>query len=291
MVIYVEVVLFQQERSIKMNRVKKISSFITIILLTIAMVPPSISSAQPDSRNVSKMTMEEIDQFLLSKGATKEMLAKYPDSEKLYLVENNVDRIETCTGITEEDTQNEDEVSAQGTIKDGALDITASFAYFYTGYPTPVGVRPYVHVFSTYDWKNPPLWFLTDQWVFNWDSSLFTLKPNSWKLVNHRQSCITGEKTGDIERHTLKDLNNDSLLWDVDIKSWQGTIVRSGYTVFDLEYNTGVDPHTQYTYLISKYGHNTIMPTASISLGADIGFSLSTARTVYHKATSFSLLN
>lgn len=257
---------------------KKVITFMLLYVMFLgqlgAIVRPIYAQ---EEKTVSDMTEEELDAILLSRGASEIFLARIPVSEKNMLVECGAEGFETRSETLVVQEPSENGINQYGTISDTEMDFDITTSYILLGTP-----NARVFVYITYEWKDMPLWRLTDYLSITWDNNIFIMMNDTNLLVDYL--TISDSYKDSVTHYEMNAVSLDSIIWEIDIRCEGAYEMKSGYAGVSLNIKSGIDHNSISTSFVANYVHTTIVPTVGISINTSgAGVSLSTSSYTYRK--------
>lgn len=234
--------------------------------------------ASENENGIFNMTEDEMNEILMSRGATEYFLAKIPMSEKYKLIECEAGGFETKSETYIIQEPSSDSAQSRGaTLSEKELTLDITISHYWFGTPD---ARIFFYI--TYEWKDMPTWRLTDYLSVNWEDDFLMPIDNSAALIDRLIS--NGKEVSTDTHYEMNASNRDSIIWAIDIRTENGCEMKSGYATVSFKPRPGVDHNLIATKFYVNYAHVTIIPTVGITLGeGGRGVSISAAKNVYER--------
>ncbi len=190
---------------------KKVIVFLLMVSLFLVQQSSvkGIANDIPDQTTVSNMTEEELNEILMLRGASEVFLSKIPVHEKKALVECGADGFQTKSEIyTVSELLPETQIVSK-TISEKELSLDITTSHILLGTPNAI-----VFLYVTYEWKDLPLWRLTDYMSLTWDDNIFLPYDGSTLLVDYFTSS-NNELQYTKEHNETYDANSNSVIWQM----------------------------------------------------------------------------
>ncbi|BCJ95984.1 hypothetical protein acsn021_35530 [Anaerocolumna cellulosilytica] len=249
-------------------KTKVISIIMTCIVLASLFVMP-----------VSASATLSVDKQLERKGYPADVISTMCDEVKNEIISHPDSRYAGSTTVSGdmESTISKNQIIPYGTIPSADLRLT------FTGTTYKENGYKILWVTLNYDWEKHIMWYLTDQIGITWDSSKFQVVDGAYGFVNNWYN-FTGYNTWTRvvdNNYDARELNAANIIGDIDLKMESPVPYNNrGYAYVKLRVKDGVTAPTS-TQAFGKYGHNTIVPTISLTIDSSgLGISASGAATV-----------